>query len=99
MQPPILRTPPASSTASTSTSAPASTSTFTTASAVEGKSSQQAQRQASSSTNVTDKSTHQSGYYGLLGLIDVIQKKNADKSMLGIGTDLDTLGLDLNAPE
>jgi hypothetical protein len=46
-----------------------------------------------------DNSTHQAGFYGLLGLLDVIRKVNPDRSMLGLGTDLDTLGLDLNAPE
>ena len=37
--------------------------------------------------------------YGLLGLLGVIRMTNPDLNMLALGTDLTTMGLDLNAPE
>jgi hypothetical protein len=37
--------------------------------------------------------------YGLLGLLGVIRMTDPDLSMLALGSDLTTLGLDLNTPE
>jgi NOT2/NOT3/NOT5 C-terminal len=37
--------------------------------------------------------------FGLLGLLSVIRMTNQDLSMLALGTDLTTLGLNLNSPE
>lgn len=37
--------------------------------------------------------------YGLLGLLGVIRMTNPDRSMLALGSDLTTLGLDLNTAE
>jgi CCR4-NOT transcription complex subunit 2 len=37
--------------------------------------------------------------YGLLGLLGVIRMTDPDRSMLALGSDLTTLGLDLNTAE
>lgn len=37
--------------------------------------------------------------YGLLGLLDVIRMTDPDANALSLGTDLTTLGLDLNSFE
>ena len=37
--------------------------------------------------------------YGLLGLLDVIRMTNADLNTLALGSDLTTLGLNLNSSE
>jgi len=37
--------------------------------------------------------------YGLMGLLDVIRMQNPDLSILALGSDLTTLGLNLNGPE
>jgi hypothetical protein len=37
--------------------------------------------------------------FGLIGLLGVLRKTNPDRSVLALGSDLSSLGLDLNSPE
>lgn len=51
---------------------------------------------SSNENNIQSKSTDP---YGLLGLLGVIRMTDPDRSMLALGSDLTTLGLDLNTAE
>lgn len=52
-----------------------------------------------SDANTSNGNDSGNGPYGLLGLLGVIRMTDPDRSMLALGTDLTTLGLDLNAPD
>ena len=66
--------------------------------------SQQQQQQRYSSTSSTGDTDEHSTMadidrFGLSGLLSLIRNENMDMSLLGLGTDLTQLGLDLNQPE
>ena len=52
-----------------------------------------------SSLNDTDFLSDANEKYGLLGLLGVIRMTDEDLSTLALGSDLTTLGLNLNSPE
>lgn len=52
-----------------------------------------------SNTNESSNQSQGSDPYGLLGLLGVIRMTDPDRSMLALGSDLTTLGLDLNTAE
>merc|ERR1719232_1140851 len=54
---------------------------------------------SSASGGASSVSSALSGDYGLLGLLSVIRMADADRNALALGSDLTTLGLNLNAPE
>ncbi|KAF7731959.1 hypothetical protein EC973_007064 [Apophysomyces ossiformis] len=54
---------------------------------------------ATSGATIAAGTDEASDSYGLLGLLGVIRMTNPDRSMLALGSDLTTLGLDLNTAE
>uniref|UniRef100_A0A7S3JSH1 NOT2/NOT3/NOT5 C-terminal domain-containing protein n=1 Tax=Aureoumbra lagunensis TaxID=44058 RepID=A0A7S3JSH1_9STRA len=59
----------------------------------------QQQNDADKNSNSTATTQAQRTKYGLMGLLDVIRMTNADLNTLALGSDLTTLGLNLNSSE